>query len=499
MTKQEAKQYTDLKIDELRSFFEQKLDISIFPPVTEEDIIDLEMNYNIFLKDDYKEWLRFSSKLSAINNEVRLYVPDITINKVFGLPVGYFVIGEITAKNVVFAINKKGAYSYFVQGKNTVLDSFGDILEMICKYIKKEPLQLNVPDVAAQPQVNEKPEEKKEALISYYYVPKSIGVYTEQIVHIKNSCAVLQNESATVFGEPMKQKEIEDTERRLGIRFPMAYKVWLQSFGTADIFGGTLRTFRPDEEGFYKNVVPEHLIVTGTLIGDGEYLCISKKTGKFVRLRNGNAQDIYDFGCVLTWIEAFLRDHLPYSSDVRPKYIERDNMIPGMSPRELYVYLTRIKPAKYADAVSFWKNRLSKYSQKRDQFVNYLKNTQVDKPEDSISSNLYDEIMLMLRSETIREFWNNERELVKSGQGTENWTPEQQIGIMNILSMEEKLIRLNGGVPAVVDEKRAPVKNKSGLGLIYEVRAVQPVYEKPEYAANVDNLKGYNVLADLKG
>ncbi len=503
MNKQEAKQYTDLKIDELRSLFEQKYDVNIFPPVPEDVIINLEMTYNIFFKDDYKEWLNFSSKMAAVNNEVRMYLPDITINKVFSLPVGYFVVGEIKPLDIVFAINKKGMYSYFVQGKNTPLEAFGDILDMICRYIRKEPLQINIPEENKAPEKAETPvvskAEKKENLLSYFFVPKTIGVYTEQIKHIKNNCNILQNESATFFGEPLELNEIEGIESRIGIRFPMAYKLWLQNCGNADIYGGTLRTFRPDEKGVYKKFVPDELITIGTLIGDGEYLCLSKKNGKFVRYRNGKIQELYDFGCVLTWIDAFLKDHMPYSSDVRPKYIAQDNQIPGMSPREIYVYLTRIKPDKYVDAAFFWKNRISKYSPKRDQFVNYLKNTSVDKPEDSISANLFDEIMLMLRSEAVREYWNNERDLVKSGRGTENWNPNQQLSIMNILSMEEKLIRLNGGIPSVFDEKNNTVKNGSGMDLKYEVRAVKNIDDHPEFAANVDNLKGYYILPCTEG
>ena len=500
MNKQEAKKYTDLKINELRSLFEQKYDISIFPPVPEEMIINLEMTYNIFFKDDYKEWIRFSSKMVAANNEVRMYMPDITINKVFSLPMGYFVIGEITALNIVFAINQKGAYSYFIQGKNTVLDSFGDILDMICKYIRKEPLNLKTQDAVPKVTEPEKPIAKadnKEKLLSYFFIPKSIGVYTEQILHIKNNCNILQNESATVLGTPMQVSEIEETEIKVGIRFPMSYKLWLQTCGSSNIYGGTLRLFRPDTEGFYRKVVPEELITIGTLIGDGEYLCLSRKNGKFVRYRNGVTQELYDFGCVLTWIDSFLKDHMPYSSDVRPKYITQDDLIPQMAPRELYVYLTRAKPDKYGDTLSFWKNRLSKFPQKREQFIKYLKNTSADKKDDSMSANLFDEIMLMLRSEAVRLFWNNERNLVKSGRGSENWTPNQQIGIMNILSMEEKLIRLNGGIPELSDDKNNILKNSSGAVLPYEVRSVYNVYDQPEYAANVENLKLYNIMSDL--
>lgn len=503
MNKQEARKYTDLKIDELRSIIEQNNgnDITIYPPVSEDAIINLEMTYNIFFKDDYKEWIYFTSKLTAVNNEVKMYMPDITINKVFGLPVGYFVIGEIKPLNVVFAINQKGACSYFIHGKNTALDSFGDVLDMICRYIRREPLDLNVPEVSPKPEAVEKPvtkAEKKENLLSYYFVPKTIGVYTEQIQHITNYCDILQNESATVFGEPMQLNEIDEIESRIGIRFPMAYKLWLQNCGSVDIYGGTLRLFRPDENGFYKKFVPEELITIGTLIGDGEYLCLSRKNGKFVRYRNGKIQELYDFGCVLTWIEAFLKDHMPYSSDIRPKYIANDSQIPEMSPREIYMYITRTKPNKYADTANFWKNRISKYIPKRDQFVKYLRNTSVDKPDDSISANLFDEIMLMIRSEAVREFWNNERNLVKCGRGSENWTPNQQIGIMNILSMEEKLIRLNGGIPVLSDANSDSARNSSGAVLSYEVRTVSNIDDYPEHAANTDNLRLYNILNDLK-
>lgn len=494
MNKQEAKQYTDSKIGEIRSLFDQKYDINILQPIMEEQILDLEMSYNISIKEDYKEWLRFSAKMSAVNNEVSLYLPDMTINRVFSLPVGYFVIGEIRPLNVVFAVRTNGTYYYFVQGKNTQLDSFGDILDMICRYIRKEPIDLNVPEVPAKPEKTEGSAENPssgETLLTYFYIPKSVGVYTEQIFHIKNNCAILQNECESVFGEPMDLKEIDETEKRLGIKFSVAYKVWLQNCGSVSIYGSTLRLFRPDESDFYKKEVPEDLITIGTLIGDGEYLCISRKTGKFVRYYNGVYRELYDFGCVLTWIDSFLKDHLPYSSDVRPKYIENDDQIPSMSPRELYVYMTRIKPDKYYDAALFWKNRISKYPEKREQFVKYLKNSQVENPEDSMSATLYDVIMLMLRSEAVREFWNNERELVKSGRGTENWNADQQISIMNIISMEDKLIRSNAGQPFLFDENKAHIKNGSDVDLVYEVRTINSVDDHSEYAGYGKNLSVY--------
>ena len=42
------------------------------------------------------------------------------------------------------------------------------------------------------------------------------------------------------------------------------------------------------------NIVPEDLVLIGNLIGDGEVLCFSKTTGKFIRYFEGQVNDEMD-------------------------------------------------------------------------------------------------------------------------------------------------------------------------------------------------------------
>lgn len=37
-----------------------------------------------------------------------------------------------------------------------------------------------------------------------------------------------------------------------------------------------------------------------------------------------------------------------------------------------------------------------------------------------------------IRQQAVQDFWNNERELIKQGRGTRDWTPEQMEAILNV-------------------------------------------------------------------
>lgn len=74
-----------------------------------------------------------------------------------------------------------------------------------------------------------------------------------------------------------------------------------------------------------------------------------------------------------------------------------------------------------------------------------------------------------------QEFWDNERNLVKEGKGTRDWTPEQQEQIMNLKSNGEE--RKHAGVP------------KDENGNAYEAHHMKSAEANPEHQGNGKNIQ----------
>lgn len=55
------------------------------------------------------------------------------------------------------------------------------------------------------------------------------------------------------------------------------------------------------------------------------------------------------------------------------------------------------------------------------------------------SKTQYDKFIKDLGDQAVQDFWDNERELIKQGKGTRDWTIEQQQTIMNIGKNGEEL------------------------------------------------------------
>jgi hypothetical protein len=77
-----------------------------------------------------------------------------------------------------------------------------------------------------------------------------------------------------------------------------------------------------------------------------------------------------------------------------------------------------------------------------------------------------------------QDFWDRERELIKEGKGTRDWTPEQQEQIMNLKNNGEE--RKHAGVP----------KDKNGNS--YEAHHMKSAEAYPEHQGNADNMQALN-------
>ena len=81
----------------------------------------------------------------------------------------------------------------------------------------------------------------------------------------------------------------------------------------------------------------------------------------------------------------------------------------------------------------------------------------------------------VLCKKAIQDFWNNERELIKQGKGTRDWTPQQQLDIMAY--KQNGTERKNAGVP------------KDETGKAFEGQHMKSAEEHPEYQGQASNIQ----------
>lgn len=96
----------------------------------------------------------------------------------------------------------------------------------------------------------------------------------------------------TFFNEPITESKMEKWEAENGVKIPESYKDWLR-FSEKCQIDGTTATFWGSDE-FNSEYVPDDLVVIGEMVGDGEVICFSKESRKFVEYYEGNIENYYE-------------------------------------------------------------------------------------------------------------------------------------------------------------------------------------------------------------
>ena len=131
----------------------------------------------------------------------------------------------------------------------------------------------------------------------------------------------------TRFDEPISEVEMEKWELENSVKIPESYKEWLRFSKNSVITQNTARFWGPDK--FNSDYVPEDYVVIGEMIGDGERICFSKKTGKFVDIFENKEKSYDSFAVIINEIISLL-DNKPLLSDeeffdILAKYEEMKN------------------------------------------------------------------------------------------------------------------------------------------------------------------------------
>lgn len=115
------------------------------------------------------------------------------------------------------------------------------------------------------------------------------------------------------FNRPATLEEIDTLEKELNVSLPAGYKDFLlfsngaQLCGFTAEFDNTIGVSKMDK--WHKSAdFPKDYIIIADLIGDGENLCFSRKTGEFIRYFEGKGTIYENFYEFFKWLIRFIRD-----------------------------------------------------------------------------------------------------------------------------------------------------------------------------------------------
>ncbi len=132
----------------------------------------------------------------------------------------------------------------------------------------------------------------------------------DEIVKLCEEKVEEYGERASCFMEPATEEEILDWENKTGIKIPEDYKQWLKLTKTCQMCQTIASFIFPNDK--QPEFLPNEYVLIGYVVGDGEVLCFSKDTGKYVTYFEGRVNDEYDeFKSVLLQIKKDIKDEVP--------------------------------------------------------------------------------------------------------------------------------------------------------------------------------------------
>lgn len=134
-------------------------------------------------------------------------------------------------------------------------------------------------------------------------IPKNnLADEIKEIVDLCNELAEEYGDNSSNFSPAVSDNEIIRWENENKITIPESYKNWLRFSNGSQIINGTASFFGIDMIGLYNEYLPNDYVAIGELIGDGEFLCFSKTTQKFIRYNHGKSIEYQSFKDILNLI-----------------------------------------------------------------------------------------------------------------------------------------------------------------------------------------------------
>lgn len=125
----------------------------------------------------------------------------------------------------------------------------------------------------------------------------------EEIAEIVTMSKQYEDECKSDFFNGATETEIQEFEQKNEITIPEEYKNWLRFSDGGEIFYTLVQFYGVAHKPFIKVTntgLPEDLVLIGSYIGDGQYICFSKTNGNIVRFDHGEIIDVDS-------LKAFLR------------------------------------------------------------------------------------------------------------------------------------------------------------------------------------------------
>lgn len=147
----------------------------------------------------------------------------------------------------------------------------------------------------------------------------------DEIVKLCEEKVEEYGERASYFMEPATEEEILDWERETGIQIPEDYKQWLKLTANCQMCSTIASLVFP--ELVQPDYIPEDYVLIGHVVGDGEVLCFSKTSGKYIRYFEGRVNKEYDtFIDFLNNVKNLIKGEVPkfkFSNDAIKRMLAR--------------------------------------------------------------------------------------------------------------------------------------------------------------------------------
>lgn len=234
----------------------------------------------------------------------------------------------------------------------------------------------------------------------------SLKAEIREIVKLCEEAVPDYGEKASYFKDGMSEEEITQWEEDNMHIIPEGYKDWLRVTRYSVVLFDLVILEIPYENRRIVNN-PDVFII-GSLVGDGELVCISISTGRIIRIMDGNQKEYASFGEFLR--KCVIKLMRNTCSPENEKYLLDVSLEPY---EELNCKQIKEKTRKF--------NALN--IERRKEYLSLLR---------TISIDIYDDFIEDIRRQSVLDYWQHERELLRQGQGTRAWNPNQIESIMNI-------------------------------------------------------------------
>lgn len=259
----------------------------------------------------------------------------------------------------------------------------------------------------------------------------------EEIKVIIHLCKQMEDMNFSWFTKSAGETAIASWESVNGVILPSSYRDWLLFSDSTEIFNFAARFFGLKEMVVQAPYIRNDMVLIGYLIGDGELVCFSKTSGKFYRIFEEKAMEVDSFSEILWSV-----------IDIGKSKLGMDTETDKIGAK-IFVMLAQDKKANQTltqqehDILTFLQSKIRPNEQGEfvlrglslSDMTKIFNDLPIEKRRlflSKLSDREHQLFIQKIRHQAVQNFWNQERDLIKEGKGTQKWILEQKESIMNI-------------------------------------------------------------------